>query len=130
MISEIYVRDENDPNYIPNMLEFKDEVESIITQIRMIIGTVPGEVFGSPEFGFDIEEYIFRTRYDAGRISELLDEQLNTYLKHSDNTTVQVGINFGDSGRGYDYAVLDIYINGQKTLGFLIDKDKDENNED
>lgn len=123
MIKEIYIRTPDDPNYIPNMIDFTDEVESIITQIRMIIGTPTGAVFGSPDFGLDLEDYIFNTKYNATVITEKLQEQMDYYLKHSDNITVTVDLKFGDSGKGWDFGILDIYINGKKTLGFLIDKD-------
>lgn len=129
MIRELYIRDESDPNYEPDRLEFSDEVESAITQLRMIIGTVPGDVFGSPDFGFDIEEYIFKTKLSAGEIKEKLNEQLEIYLKLSSNIKMTVDLNFGDSGKGWDYAILDIYINGKKTLGFLIDRDDNSDNE-
>lgn len=127
MIREIYIRNESDPNFVQGVIDYQDEVESIITQIRMIIGTAPGDVFGSPEFGLDLEDYVFRTKYGAAEINEKLEEQIKTYLKHSDSISVRTNLRFGDSGKGWDYALLDIYINGQKTLGFLIDKeDKDE----
>lgn len=129
MIKELYIRDETDPNYEPGRLEFSDEVESAITQLRMIIGTVPGDVFGSPNFGFDIEEYIFKTKYSAGEITEKLNEQLEVYLKLSNNINMSVDLNFGDSGKGWDYAILDVYINGKKTLGYLIDKDDNDSTE-
>lgn len=129
MIKEIYIRDENDPNYEPNIIDYTDEVESVITQIRMIIGTIPGEVLGSPSFGLDIEEYIFRTKFSAGEITQKLDEQMQAYLKHSDNITVSTDLRFGDSGKGWDYGLLDIYINGRKTLGFLIDRDDNKEND-
>ena len=126
MIKEIYIRTKDDPNYIPNMIDFTDEVESVITQIRMIIGTPTGSVLGNPSFGVDLEDYIFNTKYNASVITEKIQEQMNYYLKHSDKISVSVDLKFGDSGKGWDFGILDIYINGKKTLGFLIDKN-DEN---
>ncbi len=126
MIKEIYIRDAEDPNYDPTVIDFTDEVESLITQIRMIIGTSQNEVFGSPGFGFELEDYIFRTKFGASDIKEKLQEQFDTYLRYSDNLDLNIDIKFGDSGKGWDYAILDIYINGRKTLGFLIDKEDNE----
>lgn len=126
MIKEIYIRDKSDPHYDSKFIDFEDEVESIITQIRMILGTAPSEVLGSPEFGMDIEDYIFRTKLSAGKLNEILQEHINTYMTKYSDLAVTTDISFGDSGKGWDFAILDIYINGKKTLGFLIDKeDKD-----
>lgn len=126
MVREIYTRDETDPQYNPRIIDFADEVESVITQIRMILGTSPGEVFGSPEFGMDIEDYIFRTKLGAGKINEILEEHIDNYLTKYPDLKITTDISFGDSGKGWDFAILDIYINGKKTLGFLVDKeDKD-----
>ena len=119
MIKEIYIRDENDPNYEPDRIEFSDEVESAITQLRMIIGTAPNEVLGSPNFGFELEDYIFTTKLSGGEITERLDEQLNNYLRLSNNIKMTIDISFGDSGKGWDYAILDVYING-KIMIFII----------
>ncbi len=126
MIKEIYTRDESDPNYDARTIDFTDEVESTITQIRMILGTTPGEVFGSPNFGMDIEDYIFRTKLSAGKLNEILQDHLDSYMTKYPDLEVTTDINFGNSGKGWDFAILDIYINGKKTLGFLIDKDDED----
>ena len=123
MIREIYTRDETDPHYDPKFIDYVDEVESTISQIRMILGTTPGEVFGSPSFGMDIEDYIFRTKYSAAKLNEILADHLNNYMTKYPDLTVTTDISFGDSGKGWDFAILDIYINGKKTLGFLVDKE-------
>lgn len=126
MLKEIYIRSDNDPYYDPRKLEFTDEMESAITQVRVILGTEKGDVLGVPNFGLNIEDYIFKTRMSAANICEELDNQLASYADFGPNITVTTKLSFGDSGKGYDYGLLDIYINGDKTLGFLIDKDNDE----
>lgn len=124
MIREIYIRDENDPYYNPTILDYSNEVESVISQIKMILGTVPGQVFGNRQFGVDLEEMVFNTKISADRVMEKVNDQIHEYVKHEKNISVYCDINFGDSGKGYDYAILDIYINGVKTIGFAIDKNE------
>ena len=55
--------------------------------------------------------------------------QKRSITVNESNIKMAVDLNFGDSGKGWDYAVLDIYINGKKTLGFLIDRDDNSDNE-
>ena len=121
-IKEIYIRDENDPYYDPKIIDYKNETESVISQIRMIIGTLNGQVFGDYGFGVDLEYLVFNTTSAANQVIEKLNDQIDKYVYHSNNISVYCDINFGDSGEGYDYAILDIYINGVKSIGFLIDK--------
>ena len=121
-IKEIYIRDDKDPYYDDTIIDYQNEVESVISQIRMILGTLNGQVFGDYDFGIDLEYMVFNTKYASNKIMEKLNDEIDKYVYHSDNISIYCDINFGDSGEGYDYAVLDIYINGVKSIGFLIDK--------
>lgn len=121
-IKEIYIRDDKDPYYDETIIDYQNEVESVISQIRMILGTLNGQVFGDYDFGIDLEYMVFNTKYASNKIMEKLNDEIDKYVYHSDNISIYCDINFGDSGEGYDYAVLDIYINGAKSIGFLIDK--------
>jgi hypothetical protein len=122
MIKEIYIRDEKDPFYDPNMIDYSNEVEQVISQIRMILGTKPGEVLGNYSFGIDLEYVVFNTKKSAEKLGEEIREQIKSYVYHGDNISVDVDVNFGDSGKGYDYGVIDILVNGSKAIGFLVDK--------
>ena len=121
-IKQIYIRDDKDPYYDDTIIDYQNEVESVISQIRMILGTLNGQVFGDYDFGIDLEYMVFNTKYASNKIMEKLNDEIDKYVYHSDNISIYCDINFGDSGEGYDYAVLDIYINGAKSIGFLIDK--------
>ena len=121
-IKEIYIRDDKDPYYDDTIIDYQNEVEFVISQIRMILGTLNGQVFGDYDFGIDLEYMVFNTKYASNKIMEKLNDEIDKYVYHSDNISIYCDINFGDSGEGYDYAVLDIYINGAKSIGFLIDK--------
>ena len=121
-IREIYIRNEKDPYYIPGTIDFQNEIESVITQIRMILGTRKGDVLGSYDFGVDLDYMVWGTKRNAEDVAEAIRDQIRDYVRHGKNITVDVTVDFGDSGEGYDYAVINIYINGQKSIGFLIDK--------
>lgn len=122
MVKEIYIRSKDDKFYDASILDYTDEVESVISQIMVLLSTNTGDVFGAPHFGIDLEDYVFRTRYSARKITEELDDQIRLYVHHSPNMTINTTLEFGNSGKGYDYGILNIYINGEKSLGFLIDK--------
>jgi hypothetical protein len=122
MLREIYIRDENDPHYDPSMIEYTNEVENVISQIRMILGTKPGDRRGDYNFGIDLEYIVYNTKKSAEELADKIREQIKMYVYHGDKISVDVEVSFGDSGLGYDYGVIDILINGTKAIGFLVDK--------
>ena len=123
MIRDIYIRSEKDPNFQPGVIDYANEVENVISQIQVLLGTKKGDVLGDYFFGVDIGYAVFNTKASAQQVRDQIAEQIRTYVTHGDKISIDVDVNFGDSGLGYDYAVIDIIINGEKAIGFLIDKD-------
>ena len=123
MIKEIYIRDFQDPYFEPGIVDFENDIESVITQVRVLLGTKPGDVIGSPQFGIDLEYLVFNTVKDSMKIQDMINEQLQTYVQTGKNITLGVNVSFGDSGHGYDIALVDILLNGKKALGLLVNKE-------
>lgn len=123
MIKEIYIRDEKDPNFQPGIIDHDNELESVISQIKMILGTKEGEVLGAPYFGLDLEYLVFNTKINAERLQEKIFDAINEGVSHSSNIFIENSVSFGKSASGFDYCVVDIIINGNKTIGFLISND-------
>lgn len=119
MVKEIYIRDPEDPYYNDNVLDFSNPIESIISKLRMIFSTTQGDVLGDMDFGFNLEEYVFTTRLNGSKIEEKIKQQIYLYISESTMYDVQPKISFGKT-QFYDYAILDIYINGRKTIGFSV----------
>lgn len=124
MVKEIYIRTPNDPNFVPNIIDYSNEVESTLSQLKMILGTNKGDVFGTYDFGLDLNYLVFGTKLPKEEIRQRLLDQIVSYGNISKNISLDIDINFGQSGYGYDYAIIDITINGKKTIGFLVDKDE------
>ena len=122
MINEIYIRTENDPYFVPGIIDYSNDVENVISQIRMILGTKNGQVLGDYDFGVDLEYAVFKTKRSASELEEGIMKQIGTYVKKPSGITVSCSVNFGKDERGDDYSVIDIYINGVKSVGFLVDK--------
>jgi hypothetical protein len=122
MIKDIYIRDENDPFYNPTIIDYANDNEYVISQIKMILSTNPGQVLGDYDFGVDLEYMVFGTKKNAEEIKEKIKQQIQTYVKLPLGMSVDCALNFGKDNNGSEYAVIDIYINGAKSIGFLIDK--------
>ncbi len=123
MIKEIYIRDKSDPNFEEGIVDFENDIESTITQIRVLLGTKEGDVLGNNTFGIDLEYLVFNTVKNSIEIENLVTDKIRSYVIPGKNINVETSVQFGDSGHGYDYAIIDIVLNGRKALGLLVNKD-------
>lgn len=121
MTKEIYCRIPADVQY-KAQLECDSELETILQQIRVILGTKKGEVLGNYSFGINLEEYLFQYNANTETIKNELSEMINQYLSYDQNKwNVSVDVNYGkDYYNKSDYAVVDIIINQRKVMGVLV----------
>ena len=74
MVKEIYIRTPDDPNFVPNVLDYSNEVEFVLSEIRTLLGTKKGDVLGEYNFGVDLNYLVFNTRYSAIQMKEKITE--------------------------------------------------------
>lgn len=119
MIKDIYNRNPQDPNYVYGVLEHSDPIESIISKIKMMLGTSQGQVLGDLNFGIGLEDLIFETRINKLELEEKIKSQIMQYVDESKDYKIEPRVSFGKGE--VDYAVIDFYINDQKVIGILIE---------
>lgn len=122
-IREIYCKLPTEKNY-KFQIESVDEVDNILQQIRMMLGTQPGEVLGSPNFGLDLSQFLFEYNIPKNEIKTLLNQQISNYIVYDTNKwTITTDIKYGKElgGENEEYAIIDIYINDVKLLGIIIE---------
>lgn len=119
MIKDIYIRTPDDPNYQFGILEHSDAIESIVSKIKMILGTRQGQIIGDLNFGVGIEDLIFETRINKNQLEEKIKQQFSLYISETAQFKIEPEVSFGKAD-GYDYAIVDIYIDEQKIIGLLI----------
>ena len=112
----------SDINYVENKISTTDDIENILQRIRMIMGTEPGQVLGSPYFGVDLYQYLFAMNLDTKEIKDILDQHINTCISPFYNKyNVHCEVSYGqDHESRSDYALIDIFINDNKTLGIVV----------
>lgn len=123
MAKEIYIRTEDDPYYDSSIVEFSNEVEELITQLRVLLSSHKGEVLGGYDFGTQLDNLVFNTKRNGESICKDISQLINQYCYISPNLEVTTDMEFGKDNYGRDYGVLNININGEKAAGFLIEKD-------
>lgn len=119
MLQDLYIRNPEDPNYQYGVLSHSDAIESILTKIKVLMGTSPGQVFGNLDFGLGIEDLIFETRINKSQLEEKIKTQFDRYISESKDYKITPQVSFGNAD-GYDYAVIDVFIDDQKIIGLLI----------
>lgn len=114
----------SDIRYDGNIISTTDEIEKILQQIRVILGTKPGEVLGAPLFGINLEDYVFDYVLRKEEILRRIRDHVSQFVIFDANQfDIEIDLNFGkDHTSAADYAVLDIIINQVKRLGVLITK--------
>src|ERR1035437_6312892 len=109
MIQDIYTRAPDDPGFQYGILSHSNPIESIITKIKMILGTRQGEVIGDLNFGVGIEDLIFETRINKLQLEEKINNQIDTYVSESKDYAIVAQVSFGRENFS-DYALIDILI--------------------
>lgn len=119
MIKDIYIRNPEDPNYVYGIYEHEDAIESIISKIKMILGTRQGQVLGDVNFGIALEDLVFETRINKFDLEERIRSQITQYVSEAAKYKIDPKVSFGKT-EGYDYCVIDFFIDNVKTLGILV----------
>jgi len=118
-VQDLYTRNPEDINYVYGILSHDDPIESIISKIKMILNTRQGQLLGDINFGVSIEDLIYETRINKFDLEKRIRMQINEYVSETKNYKIDPVVSFGKAD-GYDYSVIDIFINDTKTFGVLI----------
>jgi hypothetical protein len=119
MLKDIYIRNPEDPNFKLNVLDHSNPIESIISKIKVLFGTRQGQIFGDLNCGLGIEDLIFETRVNKVELEESIIRQIGQYVTESSKYKIIPKVSFGKAD-GYDYAIIDIYVDQMKIFGVLI----------
>lgn len=119
LINEIYSRVPSDAFFQNDRLEVKDEVEALLGKIRMIMLTRKGELLGNPDFGIDLEQYIFETFFDESAIRKEIQVQLAKYIPEMVRYDIRSNV-YLVNGEYKDDIIIDIFIDKERLIGFRI----------
>lgn len=118
MLRDIYLRNEDDPRYVPNKMEENDNIQDLVEQLKMLFATSPGEVIAYPFYGLNLEDMLFEFDFDQDEILQEIDRQYFEYIGPyfpGVNVEFDVYISEGEISRTM---IIDVYIN--KELNFQL----------
>jgi hypothetical protein len=119
MLNDIYAIPEEEPRYNSSAIEITSELDEIIQQVDLILFTKKGEVLCMPEFGCDLEQYLFDTTYNSSQIKNIIVNQINNFIYLDGSYKVDVDVNFVQWTQNVAM-VVDLTINNKKIASYLI----------
>lgn len=120
---DIYNKLPTDQNWKPR-LETEDEIEQILSQVKMVLGTEKGDVLGDYYFGLNLKKYIFSMGYNKEELETLITSSILENIAYDTSKySVKITVDFGhDVTNASDYAVLTVVIDGSKYMGIMINQ--------
>jgi phage baseplate assembly protein W len=89
-LREIYFRDQSDPKFRADQVEVTDDLEATIQQIMMTIFTKKGEVLGEPDFGLNLDSYLFEFDVDPTSLSRAAQDQIYSYIPETKKRRITI----------------------------------------
>lgn len=119
MAIDFYLRIPTDPNYDEREIEVDVDIQNFLQQIEMILTTRKGDVLGDPDFGANLEDYVW-SKYSSSEIETEISQQISLYC--SDLAFIipyKIEVSF-IQGEIYDTILVDIILDGTKLLGVVV----------
>ena len=116
---EFYVKALGDPGFSIDKLQQDDDIAMLLTQIETILFTRKGSVLGNPEFGCNLEDYVYSLRYNDYMIKNVINEQINRYAPLSKKYPVIINVDFTEELDRHAM-FLDVTIDSRFQLGVYI----------
>ncbi len=116
-VKDFYMRSEGDPKYKSGVIQISDETEEAISQVKMTLLTERGSVLGEPNFGIDVNKYLFDFDADPFGLSNYANSQVELYVASSKKKKIDVIPSKFTDDKDRDVFVLEINIDGDDPFG-------------
>ncbi len=108
---DFYIKGEKSLKYVVNKMIESDVINVVVQKLEMLLFTRTGEVYGQPEFGADLEFYLWQTDVSVKDLRGMIIGQISTYIPELDSMGYQLTVNVYE-GSVQDILVLDFIIQG------------------
>ena len=116
---ELYIKAIGDPNFDADQLQTDEDIQLLLTQIETLIFTNKGEVMGNPEFGLNIEDYVYSFRYNDTMLQSMITSEISRYVPLSYKYPVNVNVEF-TSETERNMVFIDITIDNRYGIGLYV----------
>lgn len=116
---ELYIKAVGDPNFNDSQMQADEEIQMLLTQIETLIFTSKGDVLGNPDFGLNIEDYVYSFRYNDTMLQGVIQEAIDRYVPLAGKFPVNVGVEFTQETER-NMVFIDITIDGRYGIGLYV----------
>ena len=120
---EMFCIPEESPRYSESALEIKNALVNLLQKIEMLLYTQKGSVLCLPDYGVNLEKYIFETNVSGSYIESEIKLQIMKYVMSRDdsqfNVDVKVSFHEKSSELNSYMCVVDIYISNSLMSSYL-----------
>ena len=116
---EFYIRDIGDPHYDNTELQSSSEIAMLLTQIETLLFTRKGDVMGDPEFGANLDDYVYSLRYNETMLKNTIEKQLAYYVPLAAKYNTTVDVHFTDEDTRH-LLFVDIIIDSSYQIALFI----------
>ena len=116
---ELYIKSNTDPNWRPDQLQVDEELAMLLTQIETLFFTNKGDVIGNPDFGLNLEDYVYSFRYNDSMLQGVVKAAINDYIPLANNYKVDVEAEFTEETER-SIVLINVIINDTYGIGLSI----------
>lgn len=116
---EFYIKNIGDPKYQSDKLQQDNEISMLLTQIETVLFTRKGDVLGLPDFGANLEDYVYEFQYNNYQIKTIVTRQISRYVPLASKYNVQVDVDFSEESDRY-VMFLDITVDASIKMSIFI----------
>jgi hypothetical protein len=107
--TDFYITNTNEPTFNKYQIVEDDIISVIIQKYKLILFTNKGEVMGDPNFGGDLEYFLFQTKVSNDYVKNNLINQINNYIPELTNMNYYIDLVFTQDPYNY-YDTMYIYF--------------------
>ena len=108
---DFYIKGVKSVKYVVNKMVESELINVIVQKLEMLLFTRTGEVYGQPDFGADLEFYLWQTDVSVKDLKNLIINQINIYIPELGQIGYTLDVNVYE-GSVQDILVLDFVIKG------------------
>ena len=116
---EFYIKKDGDPRFDISQMEIDGDISEILIQIETLLFTTKGSVLGDPDFGLNLDDYVYSFRYNDNMLVGVVRDAISRFVPLSKKYNVDVTVDFTDEVDRH-LVFVSIVIDAKYQVGLFI----------
>ena len=100
-------------------MEIDGDISEIMIQLETLLFTSKGSVLGDPDFGLNLDDYVYSFRYNDNMLVGVVSDAIDKYVPLSKKYNVDVTVDFTDEVDRH-LVFISIVIDAKYQVGLFI----------